>query len=773
MSEQRVAELVAQMTVDEKIAQLAGMWSTDLIDDDKNFSEAKATTKIASGIGHITRIGAATQLPPSRSAALANSIQKYLVEQTRLGIPAIVHEESCAGYLALQGTTFPQAIGLAATWAPELVETMTTVIRQQMRAVGAHHTLAPVVDVARDPRWGRTEETFGEDPYLISRIGVAYVKGIQGNDWKTGIVSTGKHFLGYGWSEGGMNWAPAHIPEREMREIFATPFAALIQEANIGSIMNAYHEMDGVPVGSSKELMIDLLRDELGFDGVVVSDYFTLPCLVTYHYVAKNKAEAAVLGLQAGIDVELPIHECYGDPLRQALDEGLVSIELVEQSVKRLLKMKFDLGLFDNPYVDDATASEVFNTPDQIKLSRQLAQQSIVLLKNDDELLPLDPTVKTLAIIGPGANSVRLLQGDYHYPSHLHMDTPSVSASDAPTPSGHVPPTDTNDHFPPTTTILNGIVAEVSADTEVLYAQGCEVVGDDKSGFDKAIEIATKADVAVVVVGGKSGLSNECTSGESVDRASLGLPGVQQALVEAIYATGTPIVVVLLNGRPLALPWITEHIPAVLEAWLPAQEGGHAVADVLFGKSNPGGKVPVSLPRDVGQVPVYYNHKPSGGRSHWQGEYIDMSTKPLYPFGHGLSYTTFTYSNLAISTKQATANDTVAISLDIKNTGDVAGDEVVQLYLHDPIASVTRPVKELKGFKRLTLQAGQQKTVTFLLPVNIMAFYNRQMQFVVEPGEIEVMIGSSSEDIRLSGAFTITGDATLVKQVFKTEVKVQ
>lgn len=771
MTDKRVADLLAQMTVDEKIAQLAGIWSTDLIDDNKHFSTAKAAHNLSNGIGHITRIGAAIQLPPQDSAALANSIQKYLIEQTRLGIPAIVHEESCAGYMALQGTTFPQAIGLAATWAPELIEAMTTVIRQQMRAVGAHHTLAPVVDVARDPRWGRIEETFGEDPYLISRIGVAYVKGIQGDDWTTGVVATGKHFLGYGWSEGGMNWAPAHIPAREMREIFATPFAAVIQEAHIGSIMNAYHEMDGVPVGSSKELMVDFLRGELDFAGVVVSDYNTLPCFVTYHHIAQNKAEAAMLGLQAGIDVELPTHDCYGAPLRQALEAGMVSIELVDQSVGRLLKMKLDLGLFDNPYVDDGKVIEVYNTPEQLALSRQLAQQSIVLLKNEANLLPLDTNTKTIAVIGPSANSVRLLQGDYHYPSHLHMDTPSESRTDAPAPMGYVTPVDTNEHFPPTTTVLNGIIETASG--EVLYAQGCEVTGEDKSGFDAAIEIATKADVAVVVVGGKSGLSNDCTSGESLDRASLGLPGVQQALVEAIAATGTPTVVVLINGRPLALPWIAEHIPAILEAWLPAQEGGHAVADVLFGKISPGGKLPVSVPRDVGQVPVYYNHKPSGGRSHWQGEYIDMSTKPLYPFGHGLSYTTFEYSNLIIGATQVTAQDTVAISVDVKNTGSTAADEVVQLYLHDPVASVTRPVKELKGFKRLTLQPGERKTITFQVPVGIMAFYDRQMQFIVEPGEIEVLIGSSSADIRLQDRFEITGVPTPVKQVFKTEVEVK
>jgi beta-glucosidase len=674
--------------------------------------------------------------------------------------------------MAQGATSFPQAIGLAATWEPELVTAMTDSIRQQMRAIGAHHALAPVIDINRDPRWGRIEETFGEDPYLVSRIGLAYIKGIQGYDWQNGVVATAKHFLGYGWSEGGMNWAPAHIPEREVREIFVTPFKAAIQEGNIGSIMNAYQELDGVPVGSSREIMVDLLREELGFNGVVVSDYYTLDMFIEYHHVAHDKAEAAVYGLEAGIDIELPAHDIYGDALRDALENGDIDISLVDISVKRILEMKVRLGLFEQPYVDADSAIELFMTPEQRDLSCEIAEKSIVLLKNDG-LLPLPPDLESVAVIGPSADSVRLLQGNYHYPSHMEGILSGVEVNEeAPAPPIALPSVDLSVHFPPSVTVLKGIQQSVGPDTTVHYEKGCEINTDDTSGIRAAIEAAEKAHVAIVVVGGKSGLNTECTTGESIDRATLGLPGVQQQLVEAVVATGTPTVVVLINGRPLSIPWIDEHVPAVVEAWLPAQEGGRAIANVLFGRTNPGGKLPVSVPRHVGQVPVYYNHKPSGGRTHWQGDYIDSPTSPLYPFGHGLSYTDFEYSALTISPTEVCAHETVDVSCTVTNTGSMFGDEVVQFYVRDVIASVTRPVKELKGFKRISLAPGESVQITFQLPVNHMAFYDRSMNFVVEPGEIEVMLGSSSADIRLRGQFEISGETTEVDQVFTTPVEI-
>ncbi|MCA0453761.1 MAG: glycoside hydrolase family 3 C-terminal domain-containing protein [Chloroflexi bacterium] len=773
--EDRVRHLLAEMTIEEKVAQLWGIWINEIIEteqDERQFSPTKAAGRIPNGVGHISRVGGGALLPPVKSAHLANTVQRFLVAQTRLGIPAIVHEESCAGYLGREATTFPQAIGLAAMWEPDLVYQMADVIRQQMRAVGAHNSLAPVFDVSRDPRWGRIEETYGEDPFLISAIGAAYVSGLQSPDWKQGIAATAKHFLGHSASEAGMNWAPAHIPDRELREVFLTPFKAALESANIATFMNAYHEHDGVPVGSSRALMVDLLRGELGFDGVVASDYFTINMFVQYHKIAATKQDAAVLGLQAGIDVELPGVDCYGQPLLDALAAGQIDTALIDASVQRVLKLKFQLGLFENPYVDAGKAIEVYNTPDQLQLSRTLAQKSIVLLKNEGSLLPLNPALKSIAVIGPSADSVRLLQGDYHYPAHLEGNfDPDVSLG-APTPPEKARTFDWTDHFPKSTTVLAGIRAAVSPDTQIHYAQGCTTTGSDTSGFAAAVEAARNAGVAVVVVGDKSGLARGCTCGESHDSATLILPGVQQQLVEAVVASGTPTVVVLLTGRPYAIQWIADHVPAVFEAWLPAQEGGAAIADILFGAVNPGGKLPVSVPRHVGQVPLYYNHKPSGGRSHWQGTYEDMTTRPLFAFGHGLSYTRFEYSSLNISADQVTATDTLDIRVTVKNCGEVAGDEVVQLYLNDPIASVTRPVKELKGFKRVTLQPGEEKTVTFALDVRHLAFYDRDMRYAVEPGSISVMIGAASDDIRLNGSFTITGSPTPVDQIYFTPASV-
>ena len=753
--EERAQDLLGRMTLEEKIAQLGGVWSTQLFDGER-FSAEKAGEVLRHGTAHLTRIGGGTVLGPRESARLANAIQKFLVENTRLGIPAIIHEECCGGYMARDATCFPQAIGLASTWDPALVEAMTDVVRIQMRAVGAHQGLAPVLDVARDPRWGRTEETFGEDPYLISRIGVAYVKGLQGDDLRQGVVATGKHFVGYGASEGGLNWAPAHIPRRELLEAFVTPFEAAVREAKLASIMNAYHELDGVPCGASPELFEVLLRKELGFDGVVVSDYFTVQTLMAYHRVAATKGEAARLALEAGIDVELPALDCYGEPLREGLAGGRVEMALVDRAVARVLRMKFDLGLFENPYVDAEAAPAVFDTSEQRDLARRIAQKSIVLLKNEGDLLPLDRSLRRLAVIGPSADSIRLLQGDYHYPAHVEIRFGPV-AEGSPVPGAEAAVVDLTQYFVPMVSVLEGIRRKAGPQTEVLTARGCDILGDSTEEFAAAVEAACRAEVAVVVVGGRSGLVEGCTSGESLDSADLGLPGVQQALVEAVVATGTPTVVVLISGRPLALPWIAEHVPAVLEAWLPGEEGGTAIAEILFGDVPPGGKLPVSLPRFVGQVPVYYGHKPSGGRSHWKGDYADLPATPLFPFGHGLSYTRFEYANLELSAARVPASGAVEVRAQVANAGSRPGEEVVQLYVHQAVAGVTRAVKQLAGFQRIALGPGETRRVTFHLYASQLAFYDREMRFVVEPGRVEVLVGSSSEDIRLTGDFEITG----------------
>ena len=478
--------------------------------------------------------------------------------------------------------------------------------------------------------------------------------------------------------------------------------------------------------------------------------------LMAYHQVAANKEEAARLALEAGLDVELPALDCYGDPLREALAGGRIEMALVDRAVARMLRMKFELGLFENPYVDAEAAPAVFDTPDQRDLARRIAQKSIILLKNEGDLLPLNRSLRRLAVIGPSADSIRLLQGDYHYPTHVEIRFGPVSEGNvAPRPEADA--VDLAQHFVPMVSVLEGIRNKVGAQTEILTTHGCDILGDSTEGFAEAVDAARRAEVAVVVVGGKSGLVEGCTSGESVDRADLGLPGVQQALVEAVVATGTPTVVVLINGRPLALPWIAEHVPAILEAWLPGEEGGNAVADVLFGEVSPGGKLPISLPRFVGQVPVYYGHKPSGGRTQWKRHYIDLPATPLFPFGHGLSYTRFEYASLELGASQVPATGTVDVRADVTNAGSRDGEEVVQLYVHQAVAGITRPVKQLKGFQRVTLKPGETRRVTFRLDVSQLAFYDRDMRFVVEPGHVDILVGSSSEDIRLTGSFEITG----------------
>jgi beta-glucosidase len=768
--ERRVEDLLGRMTLDEKLAQLGGVWVTSIAEGGR-LDEARAKERLSLGTGHVTRIAAATVLRPNEVASLTNEIQRFLVESTRLGIPAIVHEESTGGFTARDATCFPQAIGLASTWEPELIEEVGRVIREQMRAVGARHTLAPVLDVARDPRWGRTEETYGEDPYLAARLGVAYVRGVQGADLASGVIATGKHFVGYGAPEGGLNWAPANLSRRELLERFVPPFEAAIREAGLASIMNAYCEIDGIPCAASPELLDALLRDGLGFEGTVVADYFSVATLMSYHRIAADQSEAAARALEAGIDVELPALDCYGEPLRQALASGRAEADWVDRSVCRVLRQKLQLGLFERPYVDADAAASQFQTAAQRALARTVAQKSLVLLKNENGLLPLDRSLGTLAVIGPAADSDRLLQGDYHYPTHLEImfgairETPESGTRSGEAERRELAPAqatgekaDLGECFPPMVRIVDGIRSSVSAGTRVLTAPGCGVSGDSTAGFDEAVALAREADVAIVAVGDRSGLSDGCTSGEFTDRAELGLPGVQQALVEAVVATGTPTVAVLVNGRPLALPWIAEHVPAVLEAWLPGEEAGSAIADVLFGAVSPGGRLPVTLPRAVGQVPLYYNHKPSGGRSQIRGTYADLSNAPLYPFGHGESYTSFEYGPLEPSATRLPTRGGVELSVEVRNVGPREGDEVVQLYVHDVVASVTRPLKQLAGFKRISLSPGAAQRVTFHLDASQLAFYDRAMQLVVEPGEVEVMIGASSEDIRAAGTLELTGE---------------
>jgi beta-glucosidase len=604
--------------------------------------------------------------------------------------------------MGLGGTIFPQMIGLASSWNPALAEQVTNEIRQQLLAVGARQGLGPVLDVASDPRWGRTEETFGEDPLLVAQFGMAYIRGLQGESMKSGVMATGKHFVGHSLSAGGLNCGPVQLGPHALWDVYLMPFQAAIQEANIKSIMNAYPELDGELVAASREILTDLLRGKLGFKGIVVSDYHAIAMIHSYHHVAPDERTAAVKAFKAGIDMELPTRACYGEPLRAALEAGEVSMEEIDAIVRRILGIKFELGLFENPYVDEGVVPTFFETAEQRALSREAARQSMVLLKNDG-LLPLAKP-NTIAVIGPNADAPRHLLGDYSYhsmfelmassPTHGSPFISSVGEEHVRANAVQIP------------SILDDIRAHVGTHTKVLYTRGCPVAEADRSGFDEAIRIARQADVVILVLGDKSGLTPDCTSGETRDRAELGLPGVQEELVKAVFAVGKPVAAVLVNGRPLSIPWLDEHIPAILEAWLPGEEGAAAIAEVLFGAANPGGKLPVTVPRSVGQVPICYNQKPSGGRSHWYIDYVEMEASPLYPFGHGLSYTTFAYSDLHISSEKASSGEEVEISLSMTNTGKVAGDEVVQLYVCDEYASMPRPVKELKGFSRVPLSPG-------------------------------------------------------------------
>jgi beta-glucosidase len=776
--EERTDDLLSRMTLDEKIAQLGAVYSATIMDGDR-FSATKAKERLEHGSGQITRIGAMTLLGPRETAQIMNDVQLFLRNETRLGIPTMVHEESCAGYLARGATQFPQAIGLASSWDPNLVEQVATVIREQLLAVGARQTLAPVLDIARDARWGRCEETYGEDPYLASRIGVAYVKGIQGDDLSKGVVATGKHFMGYGAPEGGLNWAPCQLPKRELLERILPSFEAAIREGGLASIMNGYEEIDGVPCGASKELLDDLLRGELGFEGTVVADYNTVICLMTYHRVAATRAEAGARSLEAGLDVELPMIVCYGEPLKEAIASGRIDESLVDRAARRVLRQKFQLGLFEKPFVDAEAAPVVFDTPSQRELARRAAQRSVVLLLNRDGVLPLDPNIEKLAVIGPNADSIRRMQGDYHYPTHIEIIYgPMRDNEDSPLPepeeqSGVMPGArreyvDLMDYFTPSVTVLEGIRAAVSETTEILTARGCDPIDPSPKDIPEAVEVARRADAVVLVVGGKSGLTAECTSGEFADRADISLPGAQAELVRSVAATGRPTVVVVIDGRPLALSNVARHATALLHAWLPGEEGGHGVADVLFGRVGPSGRLPITLSRAVGQLPLYYNHKPSGARSQVWGEYRDLPTTPLFPFGHGLSYTEFHYADLSLSDTEPDACGTLEIGVSVTNTGDRSGEEIVQLYLCDRVASVTRPVKELKGFAHVELEPGQTRNVAFELDLRQLAFYDLDMSYVVEPGEVDIMIGSSSEDIRLSECITTTGSK---REVVRAEVR--
>ncbi|MEM4880457.1 MAG: glycoside hydrolase family 3 N-terminal domain-containing protein, partial [Desulfurococcaceae archaeon] len=592
-----VDELLGKMSIEEKIAQLQSI-PVDKLLDGKEFSEAKAKEYLAHGIGQITRIGGSRlRLKPREAAKIANAVQRFLKEKTRLGIPAIIHEECLAGLMAPTATVFPQAIGLASTWNPELIERIASAIREQAMLIGSRHCLSPVLDLCRDPRWGRCEETYGEDPYLVASMGLKYITGLQTEDISKGVVATGKHFAGHGFPEGGRNIAQVHLGLREFMEQHLYPFEVAVKLGGLLAIMPAYHEIDGIPCHANKWLLTDVLRREWGFRGIVVSDYNGILQLHSIHKIAKDCTTAFKLALEAGVDLNFLDIECF-DQLVDAVRDGLISQSIIDRAVERVLRLKHMLGLFENPFIDELNVPETLDNEVHRRLALEAARESIVLLKNNG-ILPLPKDIGSIAVIGPNAASPRNMLGDYHYDAHVPGEGISVKVI----------------------TVLEGIKNKVSGRTRVLYAKGCDIDSQDRSGFKEAIEVAMNADVVVAVMGEKSGLDPawfglnkeiaQHTSGEGVDRASLRLPGIQEELIKELSKTGKPIVLVLINGRPLAVTNILQYVDAVIEAWFPGEEGGNAIADVIFGDVNPSGRLPISIPKDIGQIPVYYSRKPS------------------------------------------------------------------------------------------------------------------------------------------------------------------
>ncbi|HEY8484314.1 MAG TPA: glycoside hydrolase family 3 N-terminal domain-containing protein [Longimicrobiales bacterium] len=741
--EERVADLLARMTLEEKAAQMLCVWqkkAETLVDEQGSFDPARAEAAFGHGhgLGQVGRPSDAGGGKDARAMAeLTNAIQKFFIERSRLGIPVIFHEECLHGHAAVDATSFPQPIALAGTFDPELVQQVYACTAEEARLRGTHQALTPVLDVARDPRWGRVEETFGEDPYLVAQMGIAAVRGFQGDRTfrdRKHLIATLKHFAAHGQPESGMNCAPANVSMRVLRETFLYPFRQAIREAGAISVMASYNEIDGVPSHANRWLLRDVLRKEWGFDGFVVSDYYAIWELSERpdthgHFVAADKREACALAVRAGVNIELPEPDCYLH-LVDLVREGVLSEAELDELVAPMLLWKFRLGLFDDPYVDPEEAARVVGCDANRELALRAARDAITLLKNENGLLPLDPDrITTIAVIGPNAHRV-LLGGYSGVPKHY-------------------------------VTVLDGIRARVGDRVEVLYAEGCKItVGgswnqdevvlpdpeEDRRQIQEAVEVARRADVVILAIGENEQVSREAWSRQHLgDRASLDLVGRQQELADALLATGKPVVVLLFNGRPLSVQALAERAPALLECWYLGQETGRAVAEVLFGDHNPGGKLPITIPRSVGHLPAYYNYKPSARRG-----YLFDDVSPLFPFGYGLSYTTFEIRNVRLEDPVIPTSGSTRVLADVTNTGPREGTEVVQLYIRDRVSSVTRPVKELKGFVKVRLRPGETRTVALDITPESLAFYNIDMEWVVEPGEFEIMVGTSSRDSDLT-----------------------
>lgn len=772
--EERAAALLGKMTLEEKAQQLTAVMPFGLMSVDGPTRD-QLERQLPEGIGHVSMLAMFAHLPPLELARAVNKIQRHLVENTRLGIPAIVHLEAINGLVARGFTTFPTALGLAATWNPAAVEEMASVMARQMRAVGHAQALSPVMDVARDPRWGRVHESYGEDPYLVSTLSVAYTRGLQGQDLSIGALATGKHFLGFGMSEGGQHMAATAVSGRELREVYARPFEAAIREAQLGSVMNSYSTVDGIPVGASREVLDTLLRDQLGFTGTVVSDYGTVANLADRQGVATDLKEAGRIALEAGLDVELPDAKGYGVTLVEAVREGLVAEALVDRSVLRVLRDKFALGLFDDPYVSEEADTLSAVAVEGADLALELARQSVTLMRNDDSVLPLRKKPQRVAVIGPHAETV-----DVNFPGYTHHAALAMMAALAGGEQSNMAGTDDSGAAMDPVTMaalgaqLGPILAEglddyahrvygaqslteaitsVSPEAEVTTAHGCGVFDDEPADIAGAVQAAESADVVILALGGRPGwFGTKVTEGEGSDRANVDLPTIQVDLARAVAATGKPVVGVLFTGRPFALDALDEVLPALVYPYYAGQAGMQAVAEVLFGDINPAGKLPLSIPRHSGQVPVHHGqHLGSGYRrtdTDAHKGYTDLSSRPRYPFGHGLSYTDFTYSELRVAEPIVNANATVTAEVTVTNSGERVGTEIVQFYAGHRAKLVTRPAQELIGFQRLELEPGGSATIQLTFSTGQLAYLGRDGRFVFEPGPIEVLVGSSSDDIR-------------------------
>ncbi len=739
---QRVEDLLSRMTLEEKIGQI-NMPCVYVDKMGKNIEEKSANCKkltegtFIKGIGpfggFFTLANTILHKGPLQQAEFFNELQKIAVEKTRLGIPLLQTEEGTHGLMCSGGTIFPEGPALGSMWNMDLVKDIYTVAAKEGRAVGIHQLFTLVVEPIRDPRLGRNEEAYSEDPYFCSRMAETIVKAVQGNDVSDNdkTVAGLCHYPGQSEPVSGMERGAMEISERKLREVFLPPWVAGIKKAGALGVMATYPSIDGVPVHANEFVLTDILRNELGFKGLVLGEGGGLSTIV-YENLATDQKEAGPLALKAGVDVGISYEDAYLQPMIDNLKEGKVSIDLIDRAVRRILEIKFKLGLFEDPYVDPPRALKVSHTEESQKLALEAAREGIVLLKNENNILPLKNSLKSIAVIGPNADNELNQLGDY---------TAKVVLQEI-------------------TTVLDGIKEKVSRNTKVEYVMGCKVIGTEVNQIAKAASIAKRADVAIVVLGENEwGAPNkEGTSGEGYDVANLELTGLQEDLLKAIHKTGTPTILVLINGRPLSIPWAAENVPVIVEAWIPGEKGGTAVADILFGDYNPSGKLPVTVPRHSGQLPVYYNYMPSKQEwldNHWGAAYADMPATPLWEFGFGLSYTTFEYTNLKITPGNTGHYGEIRINCDVRNNGKVKGSEVVQLYIRDVKTTVTRPVKELKGFDKILLEPGEKKTVEFVLNHEGLGYYNRHLDFVVEPGIFKVMVGSSSQDIRLDGEFEI------------------